>query len=200
MVPVRTWERSSSKVLSNPVQALDRPAASHQAQEVLDAGTSPGETGRVEAGLDTDPDIVEGRRFAFDDDESACVREGRLWRDRYRPGPVAVDAPVHRPVRVVLACHRRLLHRARCLRCDPETPKTIGPVARAASGPTTSHGASHSGCACQAGSACRRWGCVSCSSARSKSPDAPSSATPAQMAALMPSAAATTPRTSGPAA
>ena len=81
-------------VVPNPMQALDRPVASHQAEKVLDAGMSLGEVGHGEAGLDTDPDIVEGRRFAFDDDESACVREGRPLRDWYVLGPVAVGASV----------------------------------------------------------------------------------------------------------
>ncbi|MDA8147168.1 MAG: hypothetical protein M0Z93_00125 [Actinomycetota bacterium] len=33
-------------------------------------------------------------QFAFDDDEAARVPEGGRLRDRRRPGPVAVDAPV----------------------------------------------------------------------------------------------------------
>jgi hypothetical protein len=81
-------------VVPNPVQAFDRPVASHQAEKVLDAGVLFGEVGHVGPGLDADPDIVEGRRLAFNDDEAARVREGGRRQDRQRPGPVAVDAPV----------------------------------------------------------------------------------------------------------
>lgn len=48
-------------VIPNPAQAFDGPVASHQAEEVLDTRLSLGEVDHVEAGVDTDPDIVEGR-------------------------------------------------------------------------------------------------------------------------------------------
>jgi len=49
---------------------------------MLDEGVSLGEIGDVKAGLDADPDVIEGRRFAVDDDEVPRVREG----DRRRNG------------------------------------------------------------------------------------------------------------------
>ena len=48
-------------VVTNPAQAFNRPVSPHESDEMLDAGVLLGEVGDVEAGLDADLDVIEGR-------------------------------------------------------------------------------------------------------------------------------------------
>jgi len=81
-------------VVTNPVQALDRPVSSHEAEEMFDRGLFLGEVGDVEAGLNADPGIVESPGLAFDDDKAARVWKACRCRDRCRPDPAAADVSV----------------------------------------------------------------------------------------------------------